>query len=496
MTRIERTRSRKALSLALASITAAFWLTPARADDTQAASAAPSAPAAASTAPAGEAADEALRQRVKVLEDLITRMQGELEAMRAEAQRRGATSASPEELQKRIDALSAELARLRDGKDRMPEGKPMNGMDANASRVYLVKRGVGFGGYGSALYERFTPSADDDVSTKAVNQADLTEAFFYFGYRFDDKFLFNSSIGIEHAVAGDGATAGEATMEFAYVDYRAMPALGVRGGLVLMPIGWLNERHEPASYLSVLRPKVEERIIPTTWREIGAGVYGEWGPLTWRAYLTTGLDATGFTPSDGIRGGRQQGSEARAADPAISGRLDWMIFHDRPFGALLAGGSVYTGKTDQDEAGFPPGRLSLMEAHAQYTWNALHVRALAVKTIQSDAGEISLALDPSGNTVIAEREQGWYAEVGYDLLKLLKWQGEKLMPFCRYESLDTQREVSPGLQDNLANDLTVKTCGVIYQPIPNIIIKADASNYDDRAHLETDQINIGLGWSF
>jgi hypothetical protein len=371
----------------------------------------------------------------------------------------------------------------------------MTGLDPGASKPYFVRHGPTFGGYGLFLYENFTTSRDDDTAANEPSRATLDAALFYFGYRFNERWVFNSSIGIEDALAAEGEE-GEAGVEFAYVDYTMSKAFGARGGLMLLPLGFLNERHEPSAFLGTLRPQVEQRIIPSVWRELGGGVYGQAGPVDWRAYLTTGLDASGFTEEDGVMDGRQQGSDALASSLGLSARVDWTVLDGGAPGTLLVGASIFTGETGQDMADYPDGRFTLWDAHAMYRWQGLWVRALVTQGILSDAGEISLAIDDTGDTAIGERMEGWYLEVGYDVLELFKGTGQSLVPFCRYESLDTQDQVAPGFTADPENDLTVKNCGVAWNPIPQVRITVDATNYDNQAHTAVDQVNLGLGWAF
>ena len=114
-----------------------------------------------------------------------------------------------------------------------------------------------------------------------------------------------------------------------------------RGGLLLLPMGLVNEFHEPNVFLGAIRPQTEKRIIPTTWRENGAGVVGSYGPLNFRTYVVNGFDAYGFS-SDGFRGGRQKGSKAKAANMAIVARADLT-----PTAGVFFGGSVYRGGSAQ-----------------------------------------------------------------------------------------------------------------------------------------------------
>src|SRR5207245_6852458 len=135
---------------------------------------------------------------------------------------------------------------------------------------------------------------------RSVDLLDLERAVLYFGYKFNDRTLFNSEIEFEHAVAGEGEK-GEVAVEFAYVDFRATKRFGLRGGLLLVPVGFLNELHEPPIFHGALRPEVETDIIPTTWSENGLGFYGVAGPVSYRAYLVTSLRAAGFSAEEGIR---------------------------------------------------------------------------------------------------------------------------------------------------------------------------------------------------
>jgi uncharacterized small protein (DUF1192 family) len=446
-----------------------------------AAAADPEAPAAAVSA--GEDA-EALRRRIQALEEEIERLRGQTEGVA--------------EIQKRLAALEAELNRLK--AERNPASsaeapRSVNGFGAAASRVYLTKRGVSVGGYGSALYERFTRSRDDDTAANVPDRASLTEAFFYFGYRYDDRLLFNSSIGIEDALVEDGSD-GSAAVEFAYIDFRQRKEIGWRGGLLLLPVGWLNERHEPNDYLGTMRPFLEQRILPSTWRGIGAGAYGEAGPVEWRGYVVESLDAAGFTPVEGIAGGRQQGSAALAEDMALTARIDWRPVRGRGIGELVLGASGFAGRTGQEQPGFPDGRLTLWDAHAEYRWRGFQARALYASGILAGAGEISLAIDPAGLTAIGENMSGFYAEIGYDLLSTWPKSKQDLVVFCRFENLDTQQEVASGLPTDPLADLTVKTCGVQYAPIRQVVIKADATNFNDPGQQSVDQVNLGLGWVF
>ena len=67
------------------------------------------------------------------------------------------------------------------------------------------------------------------------------------------------------------------SVEFATLDFLLHDSANLRAGLVLVPMGFLNEMHEPVTYFGTHRPEVEKRIIPTTWRSGGGGLFGSLG---------------------------------------------------------------------------------------------------------------------------------------------------------------------------------------------------------------------------
>jgi hypothetical protein len=449
-------------------------------------------PAAAHATAAGRGAQAAksLEERIVELEALVEMLRAEVEALRATTGG-GATGtggpATIQELERRIDVLAQELERLRIGEAAAPSAQEsVPGFGPAASKVYAIKRGVSIGGYGEMLYQDFDGRRDDGGPAEERDTADFLRGVLYFGYKWTDHLLFNSEIEHEHAVAGDGAP-GESAVEFAYIDYRPRPGFGMRGGLLLVPVGFLSELHEPPIFHGAKRPEVERLIIPSTWRENGLGVYGDLGPVAYRAYIVAGLDASGFTAGEGIREGRQEGAESKAEDLALTARLDWS-----PAPGLLIGGSVFTGGAAQGDPAFGDARLTLWDAHAQWNVRGLHLRGVYARSTLRDAQAVSLA---NGETIGA-REKGWYAETAFNILSLTRRDDRELSPFVRYEALDTQAGVTQGLVRDPANDRTIRTYGATYRPIPNVAIKVDYQDFGNRAGTGVDQINFALGYLF
>src|SRR2546425_12395876 len=191
------------------------------------------------------------------------------------------------------------------------------------------------GGYGEAHYANRT--GPDTPGT-----GDLRRFVVYLAHTFNDQIAFRSELEVEDAKLEGAQPGGEVALEQAYLDYRVSDALTVRSGLVLPPVGIINETHEPPTFNGVDRPGFDHDVIPTTWREIGVGAVGSVPGaegLSYRVYLVNGLRAAGFSAAEGIREGRQEGREASFANPSFTGRLEGA----RP--GLKLGGPVWDGGT-------------------------------------------------------------------------------------------------------------------------------------------------------
>ena len=427
--------------------------------------------------------------RMRQLEQEVEQLKAEVAAMKAQGQSADRVA----EIERKLDVLAQEIETLKLGEAAATADRSTNGMGPAASKVYRTGNGLAIGGYGEVVYHNFDGRLEDGSRSEAADEVDLQRAVVYFGYKFNDRFIFNSELEIEHAVTASDKD-GETEVEFAYGDYLWKPQANVRAGLVLMPVGLLNEYHEPTVYLGVSRNQVETAIIPTTWREIGFGLYGEAGPWRYRTYLTNGLDASRFA-ADGIGEGSGEGSHARAEDFALVGRLDYTGVP-----GLLVGGSAFTGDSGQGlldtEGKKIGGRVTLYEGHVDWRWRGLQFRALGVRSTVDDAARINQALGLEGEEGVGKAQQGAYAEIGYDLLSLRPGSRQRLIPFARVEAWDTQAQAPAGFERNPANDTHVLTFGFNYYPIDQLVLKADVLRVRNEARTGQNEFRIGLGYVF
>lgn len=394
-------------------------------------------------------------------------------------------------LERKTDILSQEVEKLRTNLaiPDEPKYKSAYGLGPAASKVYQVGKGLSIGGYGEANYQAIV----GDEKGKNDN-ADLERLVIYAGYKFTDRILFNSEIEFEHATTGEGdEEKGEVSVEFAALDFFLHKMANVRAGMVLMPMGFINQIHEPPFYFGNNRPEVERQIIPSTWREIGVGLFGELAPdLTYTTYVVNGLNAKEFS-SGGIRDGRQAGSQAKAEDLAFVGRMDYA---PRWVPGVTVGGSAYFGNSGQNQlyAGQQVDAFTqLYEGHLQWKYRGLEFRALGSWGHIDDADVLSR----DRGQVIGSSNYGWYSEVGYDILPwLMPDTTHYLAPFFRYEQFDTIATAPIGFLDDDARDKSIWQFGLQYKPIPNVVIKADYRNFMSKKGDLPDDFNLGVGFIF
>jgi hypothetical protein len=407
-------------------------------------------------------------------------------------------SARIEELEEKVDILTEEMGRL-ESIFAVPEElalESMHGLGPAASKVYKKEGGLSIGGYGENRIRSFHNTDDDDRD----NIYDQLRVVLYVGYKFTEKWVLNSEVEYEH-----GGT--ELSVEFLTVDYIWRDELAFRAGNLLVPMGFVNEIHEPNFFFGAERPEIERTILPSTWHENGAGVWGTLADrVEYRMYVINGFDAQDFS-SSGLRGGRQGGREAIANDFAFVGRVDVDVAT-----GLMVGGSVYTGQSGQEqtsdlsgtERDVPDAHTTIYELHAQYKGYGASLRGLWTEAFLDEAGRLSRVLDKGPTGAIASHMRGWYLEAAYDVLPLFMASTRaSIEPFFRFERYDTQREVSDlGFDRDRTKDIDLYVAGVQFKPIPQIVFKLDYRHFElarttsSGARQRADEVQGLVGYVF
>lgn len=344
-------------------------------------------------------------------------------------------------------------------------------------------------GYGELNYSRPT---NDPASA----QADLRRAVLGFGHAFSENTRVLGELEWEHAIASAGDE-GEAAVEQLFIEHQLRPMLGVRAGLMLIPLGLLNEHHEPGNYYGVERNFVETAIIPSTWREGGISLFGSTASgLSWQAGVTTGFDLNKWDASS------QEGREsplgsihqelqlARAHDPSLFASANWVGLP-----GLTVGAGVFTGKIGQGQVSFTVAdpRLTLGEAHIRWQPGPFDVAALYARGTISDTGALNLTLvgDP---TPVPESFWGGYIQAAWRI-----WQrgDSALAPFLRYAEYNTAASyaaIPPGLGVAPSPTERVFTSGTNYWLTDGVVFKIDYQHF----HLDSsrNRIDLGMGYQF
>ncbi len=313
-------------------------------------------------------------------------------------------------------------------------------------------------------------------------------------HRFSDRIRFVSELELEHALVEGLEEAGELELEQAYLDFLLSRRFNVRAGMLLVPVGIINERHEPPTYYGVERPFVDTFIVPTTWFEVGAGVHGELGRgWRYRAYVMSPLNAREFTAEEGLRGGIQKGSDTNIGRPAVTGRLEYI-----GVAGLTAGASFWTGRSGFEFRPRFDVPVSLGEADVRYSRDRLELRgqfaqvAISNADLLNDAMGRAVGVDPN----VARALRGFYGEAGYRVISGASYGDVGL--FARYENFDTQFKMPSGYLPLKEFDRDALVFGVTYWPDPDIALKVDYSGVRSRNSTiqEPNSFNIGLGWWF
>ena len=325
------------------------------------------------------------------------------------------------------------------------------------------------------------------------SQLDFHRFVLLFGHSFSDRIQFWSELELEHAfVSGEGEL-GELELEQAYLDFLVKPWLNFRGGILLAPVGLINERHEPPAFNGVERPFVDTVIIPSTWFDSGAGIFGDLGHgFVYKAYVMSPLDATAFDAEEGIRGGRQKAFQSVVQNTAYTGRLE---YHGFP--GLSLGGSVWWGNTGFNLPDINP-RVRVFSFDGRYSFSRFDFRGQFARVDITRTDEINFLTQfrTGVNPNIAREMRGFYWESAYHLLP--RHFPHDFVAFARYENFDTQRRMAPGFLPLRQFDRAAWVIGGTYYPEPDVALKFDYSVLRNRSSIieAHNSLNLGIGWWF
>lgn len=401
-----------------------------------------------------------------------------------------------EELERLVRELSLRVVELEAAEVKAPEGAAADGEDRGARQGPASEAPTPSRPESSTVSQTGPISGYMDFHLNRAEhedpQLDFHRFVLLFNHSFSDRLRFIGELELEHGLVEGLEPSGELELEQAYLDFRVTRAFNLRAGMLLAPVGIINERHEPPSFHGVERPFVDTFIIPSTWFDAGAGIYGTFGAAwQYRAYLMAPLDATRITAEEGLAEARQKGFLSNVRSVAQTARLEY-----GGLPGLTLGTSFWQGQT-----GFnfrrEDSRVGVVEFDGRYHAGAFAIRGEFAQVFIDGADALNdLRQRTAGvNPNIARQMRGFYVEPSVRPLPKLRYD---IAAFVRYENFDTQFRMPPGVLPLKQFDRAAWIVGASYFPDPDIVLKIDYSVVRNQSALfsSVDSLNVGLGWWF
>lgn len=376
-----------------------------------------------------------------------------------------------------------------------------NNQYLNSAEMMINYNGkLGIGGYGEVHYNQ--PISKD---IKESGTLDVHRMVMFLGYNFTKKTQFVSEIEFEYAK--------ELWVEQVFLQHKIHKFVNFRAGLMLVPMGIINEYHEPTTFNGVERPIIDNKLSLSTWREIGLGFTGNIYPvsLKYQIYIMNGLsgyESKGiFNGNLALREGRLKGSKAYVNSPSYTGKIEYYGIKN-----LNIGFSAYFGesqsklhsKLHNDSANLKLKAdssvvgISMLGIDARYQFKGLEVRGQLNYTSFSNTEQYNIFTRSAGkNNDLGKSMLGYYIEAGYNVFRHFANINEELVPFIRYEYYNTHQSVDNITTQNNTYKNTIITTGLSYRLNKNSVIKADMQFIKPESATEyTKTFNAGIGFMF
>lgn len=360
-----------------------------------------------------------------------------------------------------------------------------------SGRMMQEEERLTVGGYGQIDYNQ---PIDNGSFQNGV--LDVHRLVLMFGYKFNEKTQFITEVEFEHVK--------EVFVEQAFLQYEILPWLKFRGGLILIPMGIINEFHEPSTFNGVERPNLDKYIVPTTWREIGAGFTGVFpsAALSYQLYVVNGFNGydgdTNLSGASGFRKGRQKGAESFISSPNVTFKVNYFGISGLQLGFSGYMGntqsSLYDGLDKSDDPSIASADssvvgLTMFGADARYSLGGLHLKAQVNYGIISN----SASYNEFAGSDLGSSLSGWYGEIAYDVFHHLEANTTGLIPFIRFEQYNTHTSVEEGIIANPSFNRSDLTIGLGWKLASGAMLKMDYQVFQSKAKSDArQQLNAGV----
>ncbi len=351
---------------------------------------------------------------------------------------------------------------------------------------------------------------------------DIPHAVVYLGYDFGKGWTMQTEIEFEHTGTGTAVEkeyteageweseiekGGEVELEQFWIQKSFARQLNVRMGHIIVPVGGLNNAHEPLNFFTVYRPEGEYTILPCTWHDTGVSLWGQAGAWRYEALVVAGLDAFMFNRENFVKNGAGSPYEYKVANNlGFAARLDFV-----PVPALRLSLSGYYGNSMHNSYpndmrgtryGDIKGRTAIGAFDFCYQGERLTVRGNADYGYVGDATTISTVKRnltsnnaPYKKTPVGQNALAAGLEAGYDILPWFNARcQDKLYLFGRYEYYDSYIPAADQ-QDYTYTDKHRFAVGVNWLPIPQIAVKAEYSHrFLKEQYNNEPSVSVGIAY--
>lgn len=370
----------------------------------------------------------------------------------------------------------------------------------STEHILSSKPGLHIGGYGEVHYNQTLPENKQSQITLDVHRMVL-----FVGYNFNQNTQFVTEIETEYAK--------ETWVEQAFLQHKLNKYMNFRAGLLLIPMGIINEYHEPTTFNGVERPIIDNKVSPSTWREVGLGLQGNIAPafIKYQLYAINGIsgyDGKGLlNGSQALREGRQKGSKSNMTSPSLAGKAEFYGIKNFNAGlSLFAGKSqsrlyqnlhrdstILKQKADSSVVG-----ISMIGADLRYKMKGIKTTAQFYYTnLYNTAAYNRFTRQADKNNDLGRAIVGYYAEIGYDLASCVKKMKHEFMPFVRYEAYNLHHKVLDGIKANDKYAATIITTGISAKLHKDAVLKADIQMTKLQSETKFSKgFNAGIGIMF
>ena len=282
------------------------------------------------------------------------------------------------------------------------------------------------------------------------------------------RLRFISELEFEHGTE-------EIALETALLDLRVSPALVLRGGILLPPVGAFNQNHDGPRWEFVDRPLVSTEIIPATLSEVGFGANGRFAiagrALTYDAYVTNGLgdgvidNETGRTHLASGKRAEQFGEDDNGV-PAFSGRIAARTGRTE-FG-LSAYATVYNRFRSEGAVVDERRSLSLVAFDAQGELP----RGI---TLRGEVAFARIELPPSVTEMLGGRQWGFHLDAVAPMHRFARgpFEGGVINATARLEHVDLNVGRFSSTGGMIGDDRSAMTLGVSFRPAAGTVFRAN-----------------------